>query len=80
MRALDLVGLGERQGAGMPRVEMLHELVVGAAFAGNVEDHALVLPLDPAVQLFAGAYVFAEQPGVGHQPRASVNIPTHSRL
>jgi hypothetical protein len=27
-----------------------------------------------------GAYVFVEQPGVGHQPRASVNIPTHSRL
>ena len=53
MRALDLVGLGERHGAGMRRV---------------------------AVQLFAGAYVFVEQPGVGHQPRASVNVPTHSRL
>ena len=37
-------------------------------------------PAAGRVQLFAGAYVFVEQPGVGHQPRAPLNVPTHSRL
>ncbi len=56
LATLRVGGLGQGDGAGMARVEMLHEFIDGAAFARGVapleqDDDALPLAPDPALQL-----------------------------